>query len=279
MLFVNPRSGSGRPSAEELVREAEARGIDVHVLGEGDDLDTLARETDADVVGMAGGDGSLAAVAAVALERDLPFVVVPFGTRNHFARDLGLDRGDPVAALDAFVDGDERRVDVGRVGDRLFLNNVSLGDYADLVHRREHHRRRRDALARARAFWILLRDRGNPPVLAVDGEEISARIVLVGNNAYSLDVLSVGERERIDEGLLHLYVAHGLTPGTWEERSAPSFTVDTASHRVRAAVDGEPLVLETPLEFRIEPGALRVLVAPGVEDERDVGERERVAGR
>ena len=100
--------------------------------------------------------------------------------------------------------------------------------------------------------------------------------MLVGNNAYSLDVLSIGERERVDEGLLHLYVAHGLTPGTWEERSGTRFTVDTESHRVRAAVDGEPMVLETPLEFRVEPGALRVLLPPGVEHERDVRERERV---
>jgi diacylglycerol kinase family enzyme len=196
----------------------------------------------------------------VAIERDLPFVVVPFGTRNHFARDLGLDRDDPVAALEAFAGGHERQVDVGRYADRVFLNNVSLGDYARLVHRREENRLRREALARARAWWILLRDRGRPPVFTIGGEEIEARIVLVGNNAYSLDVLSVGERKRLDEGLLYLHVARGLTPGTWEERSGTRFTVDTAANRTRAAVDGEPVVLETPIEFRVEPGALRVLV-------------------
>ena len=86
---------------------------------------------------MAGGDGSLAAVAAVAVERDLPFVVVPFGTRNHFARDVGLDRDDPLAALARLRDGRERRIDIGRVNGRAFLNNVSLGHYARLVHRRE----------------------------------------------------------------------------------------------------------------------------------------------
>jgi diacylglycerol kinase family enzyme len=279
VLFVNPRSGNGRPSAEELVAEAEARGIAVRVLEEGDDLEALARETNADTLGMAGGDGSLAAVAAAALEREVPFVCIPFGTRNHFARDLGLDRDDPVAALDAFVGGEGRRIDVGRVGDQVFLNNVSLGDYARLVHRREHHRRRRDALARARALWIVVRDRGSTPVLSVDGVELAARVLLVGNNAYSIDLLSIGERERIDEGLLYLYVAHGVLPETWEERSGTRFTVDTHSHRVQAAVDGEPAVLETPLEFRIEPGALRVLLPPGVEDKGDVRERERVARR
>ena len=97
-------------------------------------------------------------MAAVAVERDLPFVVVPYGTRNHFARDLGLDCDDPVAALEAF-DGEERRVDVGRVGERRFLNNVSLGLYATLVHRREHHRRRRQLFAGLRALWLSLRER------------------------------------------------------------------------------------------------------------------------
>jgi diacylglycerol kinase family enzyme len=279
VLFVNPRSGDDRPSAEELVAEAGSRGVRVHVLEEGDDVEALAREADADALGIAGGDGSLAPVAGVAIERELPFVCIPFGTRNHFARDLGLDRDDPVAALDAFAGGSERRIDVGRCGDRVFLNNVSLGDYAQLVHRREERRRRREALARARAWLILLRDRGSPPVFSIDGDAVQARIVLVANNAYSLDVLSLGERERLDEGRLHLYVAGGLTPGTWEERSGTRFTVDTAHRRARAAVDGEPAELDTPVEFRIEPGALRVLVPPGLEDERDVGEREGVGRR
>src|SRR5215207_9508044 len=144
VLFVNPRSGGGRAPIEALAAEAGAHGVEVHVLGEDDDVEALAGTVEADALGMAGGDGSLAPVAAAAIARDLPFVCVPYGTRNHFARDLGLERDDPVAALDAFAGGSERRVDVGRVGDRLFMNNVSLGDYAQLVYRREEHRRRRD---------------------------------------------------------------------------------------------------------------------------------------
>src|SRR5207244_7920258 len=131
------------------------------VLRRGEDAVALAQAADAAALGVAGGDGSLAAVAAVAIERDLPFVCIPAGTRNHFARDLGLDRDDPLAALAAFS-GPERRIDVGRAGDRLFLNNVSLGLYARLVHRREQHRRRREALARLRAPLILLAHR--PPL-------------------------------------------------------------------------------------------------------------------
>jgi diacylglycerol kinase family enzyme len=259
-LVVNPRSGSGTPSAEELVARAAALGVRAHVLREGDDLEALVRAADADALGMAGGDGSLAAVASVAIDRDLPFVCVPFGTRNHFARDAGLDGDDPLAALEAFADGEERRVDVGRVGDRRFLNNVSLGLYALLVHRRERHRRRGAALARLRALLLTLRDRGATQRFVVDGRPLRACVVLVGNNRYSFDLLSIGARERLDEGLLHLSVPHGLRRVTWEERSCAELDIDVPSHHVRAAIDGEPAALETPLRFAIEPGALRLLV-------------------
>ena len=234
----------------------------MHVLAAGDEPVALAQEADADALGVAGGDGSLGAVAAVAIERDLPFVPVPLGTRNHFARDVGLDRDNPLAALAAFG-GRERRVDVGRVGDRIFLNNVTLGLYAELVHRREQHRRRRDALASLRGLVLLARDRGRSAHFAVDGRTVDASVLLVASNAYDLDVFNVGERERLDDGLLHLYVAHGWRPATWEERSAERFTIDASSHRVPAAVDGEPSVFDTPLEFTLEPRALRVLLPPG----------------
>ena len=255
-LLINPRSGKGSPSAEELAAEAERLGVATHLLREGEDLAELARSADAEALGMAGGDGSLAAVAEVALERDLPFVCIPFGTRNHFARDLGLDRDDPIAALRAFG-GRERRIDVGRAGGRLFLNNVSLGVYARLVHRREDHRRRRNAFARVRAWAILVTHR-HPLGITVDGEPIESRLVLVANNAYELELPSLGSRERLDEGKLYLY-SPGADPA---ERSGEAFSIDAAEHALQAAIDGEPEVLQTPIEFTIEPGALRVLVPP-----------------
>jgi diacylglycerol kinase family enzyme len=260
-LIVNPRSGTGSPSSEELREAARERGIGVHLIEAGDDLPDLARRANADVLGMAGGDGSLAAVADVAIERDIPFVCIPFGTRNHFARDIGLDRNDPIGALAAF-DGDERRIDAGRVGDRLFLNNVSLGLYAQLVHRREHRRRRREALARLRALALTVKDRRRRQRFTIDGEPVRARLVLVANNDYTLELLSPGERERIDEGLLHLYIPHGFRRITWDERSCTELEIDSPLRRLRAAVDGEPLELDTPLRFRIEPRALRVLLLP-----------------
>lgn len=259
-LIVNPNSGNASPSAEELRAAAEAKGVRVHFLGDGDDLPQLARDAGADVLGMAGGDGSLAAVADVAIEQDVPFVVVPFGTRNHFARDLGLDRDDPLAALAAFDDGVERRVDVGRAGERLFLNNVSLGLYARLVHRREEHRRRREALARLRAIVLTLKDRRRRQRFTIDGKRVRARLVLVGNNDYSLDLLSLGERERLDEGRLHLYIPHGFRRIRWEERACSELEIGSPLPRVRTAIDGEPVELDTPIAFRSEPAALRVLV-------------------
>jgi diacylglycerol kinase family enzyme len=255
-LVINPRSGKGRPDASELRAAAERLGITTHVLAAEDDPGELARGAEAPL-GVAGGDGSLAAVAEVAVERDVPFVVVPFGTRNHFARDLGLDRDDPLGSLSAFS-GREERIDVGRVNGRLFLNNVSLGLYARLVHRKEHG----DELASLKAFGLLLR-RPRGLGVTIDGKPAHARVVVVSNNRYELDVFSVGERERLDEGSLHCYVAHGWLPRTWEEQAGERFVVDARAGHLRAAIDGEPEELETPLRFEIEPRALRVLVPDG----------------
>ena len=257
-LLINPRAGTESPTADELAAAARERGVEAHVLREGEDAAALARTAEAEVLGAAGGDGSVASVAAVAVERDLPFVVVPYGTRNHFARDLGLDRDDPLAALDGFA-GEERRVDVGRAGERRFLNNVSLGLYATLVHRREHHRRRREALAGLRALWLSVRSRGDAWA-RVDGETVRARVLLAANNAYELSLFSIGERQRLDEGRLHLYAARGLLPHAWDERPGERFELDAPGGLLQVAIDGEPAELETPLELAVEPGALRVLL-------------------
>jgi diacylglycerol kinase family enzyme len=244
VLFVNPCSG-GADALEDVKRAAEARGIAIRDLRE---LDA----GDADVIGVAGGDGSLASVAALALERDLPLVVVPLGTRNHFARDLGLDPDDPVAALAAF-DGPEQRVDVGRVNGRLFLNNVSLGAYAAAVH--EEGEGALGPVARA-----LLRFRRSPLKLVVDGEQRSVLILLVGNNEYD----GRGARDRLDAGTLSAYLLerHQRIRLQRESRAGTSFKVRARSPRVRAAIDGEPVELDSPLQFELEPRALRVRIAP-----------------
>jgi len=231
----------------------------VHVLREGDDAAGLVTSSHAAFVGIAGGDGSLAAVAAAVLARDAALVCVPFGTRNHFARDIGLDRDDPIRALDAFAHGVERRIDVGRVNGRLFLNNVSLGVYAGLVHRREHRRRRGEALARARALLAVALHRHRLRA-RVNGRDVAARAIFVGNNCYELDLFTLGARNRLDEGRLFLWIAAGILPTAWDRRTGTSFRIELPDARVRAAVDGEPALFETPLELDVLPQALRVLI-------------------
>lgn len=259
--MINPHSGRGAPAAEELAEAARSRGIETHLLGPDEDAGTLARRSSADAVGVAGGDGSLAGVAAVAIERGVPFVCIPFGTRNHFARDLGLDRADAAAAIAAF-EGEERAIDVGRVDDRVFLNNVSFGAYASLVHRRGHDRRRREALAGVRALLLAAR---HPRLLGltVDGAEVAARVLLVANNTYELRLFDLGARTTLTGGKLHVYSADGVLPTTWDERAETAFTL-AGGGKLAAAIDGEPTVLDSPLAFGIEPRALRVLVPPGL---------------
>lgn len=258
-LIVNPRSGDSTPTGDELAAAARERGVEVHCLEPGDDLAQLARDADADAIGMAGGDGSLAPVASVCIERGLPFVCIPFGTRNHFARDVGLDRDDPLGALDAFADdADERRIDVGRAGDRVFLNNLSIGLYADLVHDREQRRRRDEAFARLKALRLLATG-SDPVALTIDGAPFAAHLILVANNSYTpLQTFALGERDRLDAGTLSLYVAAGMLPRHWDERRTERIVVDARDEQLHAAIDGEPARLETPIELRVDPLALRV---------------------
>jgi diacylglycerol kinase family enzyme len=256
----------------------------VHVLSRDDDLVELARGVDSGMpIGIAGGDGSLAEIAATAAERDQPFVCIPFGTRNHFAQDLGLDVDDPIAALAAF-DGEERRVDLGQVGDRPFLNNVSLGLYASFVHDPAKKTRNR-VVALARMLPAALGRSRDPLDLSLDAdgsrEHHRALVVLVANNGYSMKSMAdLGSRERLDEGRLYAYVIEAVSRRAllgllgravtgdveraegWSEWSAESFTLEAPRGHLHAAIDGEAVVLPAPLDFDIRPRALRVLVPP-----------------
>ena len=168
VLFFNPKSGGGKAEQFSLAAEARARGIEPIELGPPRDLETLVRDAvdrGADGLAMAGGDGSQAIVAAIAAERGLPYACVPAGTRNHFALDLGVDRDDVVGALDAFVDGGERTVDLAEVNGRVFVNNVSLGLYAEAVQRDGLPRREAAHAARHRARRARPRRRRARPAL------------------------------------------------------------------------------------------------------------------
>ena len=189
VLIVNPASGGGKAERFGLVRECAARGIEPVVFRHGDDLLGVAAAAvsrGADAIGVAGGDGSQALVAAVASQHDIPYVCVPAGTRNHFAFDLGVDRDDVVGALDAFADGLERRIDLARVNRRVFVNNASLGLYAKIVQSEEYRNAKLETVARM--LPDLLPPRAEPFDLrftAPDGTRWQgAQLVLVSNNPY-----------------------------------------------------------------------------------------------
>ena len=281
VLLINPKSGGGKAERFDLPGEARKRGIRAVVLERGDDLLELAEQAlsdGADVIGMAGGDGSQALVATVAMRHNVPHVCIPAGTRNHFALDLGLDRDDVIGALDAFTDGVERRIDLARVNDHVFVNNASLGVYAEVVQSDAY----RDAKLETWTKMLPeLLGPGAPPIDlefdGPDGTELSdAPLVLVSNNPYQLTSLAgAGTRARLDTGRLGLVAAritgasdiaefvmfetvgqaqrfHGLL-----EWSEVRFEVRSSSP-VAVGLDGEALMLEPPLQFVSLPGALRV---------------------
>jgi diacylglycerol kinase family enzyme len=274
VLFFNPKSGGGKAERFKLADEARARGIKPIELVPGSDLERLVRDAvaaGADALAMAGGDGSQAIVAAIAAERGLPYACIPAGTRNHFALDLGVDRDDVVGALDAFVDGGERTVDLAEVNGRVFVNNVSLGLYAEAVQAEGYRE------AKLRTILDTL-----PDVLGPEGEGLDLRWtgpggsehssgagILVSNNCYRLGaVVGSATRPKIDDGLLGITVATGSVRGDggrmarrpWRAWSAPEFEV-RSEDPIAAGIDGEALVLESPLRFRILPGVLRVRIA------------------
>jgi Diacylglycerol kinase catalytic domain len=268
VLFYNPKSGGGKATRFHLADEARKRGIEPVELKLGEDLRELVQRAiagGADALAMAGGDGSQAIVADEAAAHGLPYACIPSGTRNHFALDLGVDRNDVVGALDALVDGRERVVDLAEVNGRVFVNNVSLGVYAEAVQQEGY----RDAKLRTIADTA-------PQVLAPgaggldlhwsgpDGKENSSgAVMLVSNDPYRLgSALASGTRPRLDTGVLGIAVIGAANGGgrtlQW---SCETFQVDSGGH-VAAGIDGEAASLEPPLVFRSRPGVLRVRIAP-----------------
>ncbi|MFF8572419.1 diacylglycerol/lipid kinase family protein [Streptomyces sp. NPDC015408] len=288
VLIMNPASGGGKVARFGLVARAEALGARVILLRPGihTDVEELARKAvaeGADLLGVAGGDGTQALVAAVAAEHDLPFLVVSAGTRNHLAMDLGLDRTDPSRCLDALTDGVELRVDLGDVAGRAFVNTVSFGVYAAIVQRPEY----RDAKAGTAldALPDLLAGGAGERLdaLADDRRVDGQQALLVSNNPYSsADPLDVGRRPRLDGGelgVLGIRVDGAAQAADLAVRGAmsPALTMLTSRRvEVRAgaasipvAVDGEALTLPTPVVCTLRPRALRVLVPrdrPGAAD-------------
>ncbi|MEY9484774.1 diacylglycerol kinase family enzyme [Streptomyces calvus] len=285
VLIMNPRSGGGKVGRFRLREKAERLGARVVLLdpGKEHDVTALARAAvadGADLLGAAGGDGTQALVAAVAAEHDIPFLVISAGTRNHFALDLGLDRGDPAACLDALTDGVELRVDLGFAGEQPFVNNASFGAYAAIVQSPAY---RDDKIGTSlNMLPDLLTGQQGPRLVARAGDTTltAPQAVLVSNNPYRTgDPFGLGRRERLDSAVLgvlgvRLEGAVGAAalllnpdPSGLTILTAPEVVIEADRTEIEAGIDGEAMVLPAPVRCRIAPGALRVRVPrkrPGV---------------
>jgi len=296
-LIMNPRSGGGKVTRFGLKDKAEALGATVALLeGPGPvDVAALARQAvadGADLLGVAGGDGTQALVAAVAAEHDVPLLVISAGTRNHFALDLGLDREDPSRCLEALRDGVELRVDLGFIAGRPFVNNASFGAYAVIVQSPAY----RDDKARTTLDQLpgLLAGQQGPRLVA-RAENVTVQgpqAVLVSNNQYGMgDIAGLGRRARLDRGTLGIFAvtvqsaaqAAGLLRGS-RSRGLTSLAtrevvVDADTAQIPVGVDGEALVLDTPVRCVVQPAALRVRVPrhrPGVPDPKPIMDWNRL---
>jgi diacylglycerol kinase family enzyme len=283
-LVVNPSSGSGSRQTETRHAAAHMPDVVIREVNSCWDAGALARQAVSDgarVLAACGGDGTVSAVAATAVEHDLPLIVVPCGTRNHFAKDCGIDVEDPVRQLAAIGGGHEIRVDVGTINGRVFLDNVSVGFYAAMVRDPEYRKRRIRVAARYVRRALLPGGRR-----AVLRTPIPSRIVapeqlltvLVSNNAYLPGVAGSALRPRLDEGTLWIYLlglpgagrpftqrllrgTGRLVGGRAMVAAWPSAhqVITSDSSSIPAGIDGEPAELDTPLEFAVRPGALRLL--------------------
>jgi diacylglycerol kinase family enzyme len=284
-LIMNPRSGGGKVDRFGLKEKAERLGARVVLLDpdEQQDITALARAAvaeGADLLGAAGGDGTQALVAAVAAEHGIPFLVISAGTRNHFALDLGLDRDDPGACLDALSDGVELRVDLGFAGDRPFVNNASFGAYAAIVQSPSY---RGDKIGTSLELLPdLLTGQQGARLTAKAGDTTldSPQAVLVSNNPYRTgDPFGFGRRDRLDTGALGVLGVRvdgaadaaalllDPEPAALTVLTVREVVVEADGAEVQVGLDGEALVLPSPVHCRIAPGALTVRVPrkrPGV---------------
>jgi diacylglycerol kinase family enzyme len=283
-IVMNPRSGGGKVVKFGLQAKAEALGAEVKLLdGPGYvDVAALVRaavDRGADLLGVAGGDGTQALVAGIAAEHGLPFLVISAGTRNHFALDLGLDRDDPSTCLGALRDGVEVRADLGMIAGRPFVNNASFGAYAEIVQSPEY-RDNKEGTILSMLPDLLTTSSGNLSVRVGDVSVASTQAILVSNNPYGSGRISdMGRRNRLDQGVLGVIAgrldsatrAIGLLRrergSTLTVLTGPEAVVDAEAAEIPVGIDGEAVSVTTPVHCTIRPGALRVRLPrerPGV---------------
>ena len=286
-VLLNPAAGKQSAAAEEQVRAAlQSAGCDAEIrLVDGASVASEAKaavERGSTLVVAAGGDGSVSAAASALAGTEAELGVLPLGTLNHFAKDLEIPT-DVAKAVEAIGAGRTVAVDIGEVNGRPFINNASIGMYASLISERASMQR----IGRGKwvahglaALRVWRRYRHHPVVLGIDGTRRAARtpFVFVGNNEYYLSGLELGGRKALEGGQLHVCMAPGMSRRgvAWmilaaifadvcrlqgfESFTTKAVTLDASVPRVRASVDGEVVMLDNPLTFRIRPRALRVRV-------------------
>jgi len=275
-LIMNPKSGDGKVGKFDLKRKAEALGAEVFLLGGAEHVDVaeVARKAiseGADLLGVAGGDGTQALVAGIAAEHGIPFMVISAGTRNHFALDLGLDREDPSTCLAALSEPVELRIDLGMINQRTFVNNASFGAYAEVVETPAY---RGDKLGTTLNTLpeLLQGHRGARLHAQADGAQLEApQALLVSNNPYGAgDIAGLSRRSRLDRGVLARQAA-GLLRGSHsaglELLTTKQITITADEPQIPVGVDGESVLMPTPVTCTVSPGALRVWVPrdrPGI---------------
>ena len=269
VLIVNPRSGNGRAAAMDLFGAAHKLGLETVTMQPGDDLADLASSIVDQGCGhlmMAGGDGSLAIVAEVAMARDVPFSCVPVGTRNHFAMDLGLDRSHPLQSLDAALDGSERLIDVGIVAGQVFLNNVSFGLYPRAIADPEYRSHRARSMADA-AVDTVSHLETQITITLPDGRVVSdIEVLLTSNNPYRfIGPPDFARRPALDTGTLGMILADRRSrqkrgPAAFTRWETQKLTIHADPVSIQVGVDGELRQFRSPIEVAIAPTSLRVLV-------------------
>lgn len=287
-VIINSGSGSvlGEETSKSLRERFIAHGIpaNVHLAKDGADVERLARQAaeEADVIVAGGGDGTISSVAVEVAKAGKTLGVLPLGTLNNFSKDLGIPQTLP-EAVRTIATGEERLIDLAEVNGRTFINNSSIGLYPQIVLSREEQQRLGYGKWYA-AFWATLRIFRLSPFLRVrielDGKSFLRKtpFVFVGNNEYEMDLYNIGRREMMDTGELSVYFLHrggrwGVILLLWhtllgrlrqwedfEEVNTTSITIQTRKKKLHVAFDGEVREMKTPLEYRVRPKALKVIV-------------------
>jgi YegS/Rv2252/BmrU family lipid kinase len=289
-VVMNGAAGCGHDEKtyDEIRRLFASHGIDADIRTalDGSGLQAHTREalaTSPDIIVAAGGDGTVSTVASILRGTQTALGILPMGTLNHFARDLGVPL-DLEPAVKTIAEGQPAPVDVGEVNGRAFLNNASLGIYPDIVRDRMKRQQRLGHGKYWAMLWATLKVLRRSPFmrlgLEVDGQSLHCRspFVFVGNNDYVMEGFHIGKRASVRDGRLSVYTTRRT--GRWpllalamrallgRLKQADDFSsaraqrvlVESRRRRLLVATDGEVTALETPLEFRVRPGQLRVLL-------------------